>query len=93
MSKIRQTPRYLNRKAQLVAEMDLTRSSSSSLLAPSKLKKRGSTKGKRNGGAALSPEVELQLQEQLDAEVWQWPSHTVYHIQSSITHTTIFFIV
>lgn len=85
MSKIRQTPRYLNRKAQLLAEMDSKSGSSGSQLAAAKLKKRGSMKGKRNGGSTLSPEVEQQLQEQLDAEVWKYLSTIVKCVQMSIT--------
>lgn len=67
MTRIRQTPRYLNRRAQLLAELDLKRGSSTAVA--SKLKKRGSTKAKRGTGPALLPEDELLLQQQLDAEV------------------------
>lgn len=73
MSRIRQTPRYLNRRAQLLAELDLKRGTSTA--AASKLKKRGSTKSKRGGGPALSPEDELALQQQLDAEIGVFGGH------------------
>lgn len=75
MSKIRQTPRYLNRRAQLLAELDLKRASSSALAPRLKRRTPKASKSKRSGGPALSPEEELALQEQLDAEVRSCNSH------------------